>query len=97
MNLQLNQRDIGAGKRTRTSDQLLTKQLLYQLSYSGFIDHRHLKLWIVNSPFYFLKNAGLVKPFILAEQVMLINSAYDYIIFLTTRIVYWQFPKRSYP
>ena len=25
----------GAGKRTRTSDQLLTKQLLYQLSYSG--------------------------------------------------------------
>jgi hypothetical protein len=26
---------IGAGKRTRTSDQLLTKQLLYQLSYSG--------------------------------------------------------------
>ena len=26
---------FGAGKRTRTSDQLLTKQLLYQLSYSG--------------------------------------------------------------
>ena len=25
----------GAGKWTRTTDQLLTKQLLYQLSYSG--------------------------------------------------------------
>ena len=28
---------------------------------------------------------------------MLINNAYDDIIFLTTRIVYWEFPKRSYP
>ncbi|CDI01232.1 hypothetical protein BN873_150020 [Candidatus Competibacter denitrificans Run_A_D11] len=29
--------DIGAGKRNRTSDLLITNQLLYRLSYSGEI------------------------------------------------------------
>ena len=52
-------RDFGAGEWTRTTDLLITNQLLYQLSYAGSGGLRSLSLYMIPPP-HMIQSAGSV-------------------------------------